>query len=118
MGWFSEFMTAYGSEILGTLLVTIAGALGLWVKSFVKKYLDDNNKRSIAKMVVQGVEQVYKTLHGEEKLNKAMQMFSELLLEKGIKISELEMRLLLESAVGEFNKVFENGCSDSSDSEQ
>lgn len=106
MEFFNQFMTEYGLAIIGTLLTTIAGALGLWAKSIVTKYLNDKTKQTIAKIVVQGVEQVYKDLHGEEKLNQALEMFSDLLAEKGIQVSELEMRVLLEAAVAEFNEAF------------
>lgn len=108
MDLFNQFMSEWGVEIIGTLLLAIAGSLGLLIKSLATKYLNDKTKQTIAKIVVQGVEQVYKELHGEDKLNQALAMFADLLSEKGIKCSELEMRVLLESAVGEFNKVFEN----------
>lgn len=49
----------------------------------------------------------YKDLHGEEKYNKVVESVSEMLLEKGITITELELKMLVEAAVGEFNKVFE-----------
>lgn len=110
MELFNQFMSEYGIEIIGTLFVAIAGALGLWLKGLATSYLNDKKKQEIARIVVQGVEQVYKGLNGEEKLNHALEMFSDLLGEKGITISELEMRLLLESAVGEFNKVFQTRC--------
>lgn len=106
MEWFDVFMTEYGVQIIGTLLLALAGALGLLAKNLATKYLNDKTKQSVAKIVVSAVEQVYKDLHGEEKLNQALSMFSDLLAEKGIKISELEMRVLLEAAVGEFNDAF------------
>lgn len=108
MGLFEQFMTQYGMELIGTALVAIAGAFGLIVKNLATKYLNDKTKQAVAKIVVRGVEQVYKDLHGEEKLNQALEMFADLLTEKGIQCSELEMRILLESAVAEFNKVFES----------
>ena len=107
MELFEQFMTQYGLQIIGTMLLALAGALGLIVKNLASKYLNDKTKQSVARIVVQGVEQVYKDLHGEGKLNQALEMFTDLLNEKGIQCSELEMRILLESAVGEFNKVFE-----------
>ena len=107
MEWFDMFMTQYGVEIIGTLFLALAGTLGLVAKSLATKYLNDKTKQAVAKIVVQAVEQVYHELHGEEKLNQALAMFSDLLAEKGINISELEMRVLLESAVAEFNRVFE-----------
>lgn len=109
MDLFYEFMQQYGLQVIGTALLALAGSLGLLFKGLATKYLNDKTKQNIAKIVVQGVEQVYKELHGEEKLNQALEMFSDLLTEKGIKCSELEMRILLESAVGEFNKAFEKG---------
>lgn len=108
MELFNQFMAQYGMELIGTVLLAIAGALGLIIKNLATKYLNDKTKQAVAKIVVQGVEQVYKDLHGEEKLDQALDMFADLLTEKGIQCSELEMRILLESAVGEFNKVFES----------
>ena len=43
--------------------------------------------------------QVYKELNGEEKLQKALEQASTLLMEKGINVSEVELRTLIESAV-------------------
>jgi hypothetical protein len=45
-------------------------------------------------------------LHGEEKLDMALGFASEMLTEQGITITELELRMLLEAAVGEFNEAF------------
>ena len=64
-------------------------------------------KKEIAKEVVKFTEQVYKTLQGKEKLEKAMEAMSQMLAEKGIHITALEMQVLLEAAVAEFNKAFE-----------
>ena len=109
MELFNQFMSEYGIQIIGTALLSLAGTLAILLKNLATKYLNDKTKQSIAKIVVQAVEQVYKDLHGEDKLNEGLKMFSDLLTEKGIKISELEMRILLESAVGEFNESFKKG---------
>ena len=110
---FAEFIEMYGAEIGSALiaaafacLTAIAGYLGTVAKNLVKKYLDNKTKQDVAKTVVQGIEQVFKDLHGEEKLNKALEAASEMLTEKGITISELELRMLIEAAVGEFNENF------------
>lgn len=103
---FAEFIDMYGLEIIMAVLTFIGGFLGLAAKKLVEKYVNDKTKREVAKMVVQGIEQVYKDLHGEEKLNKALEAASEMLTEKGIAVSELELRMLLEAAVGEFNENF------------
>ena len=67
---------------------------------------ENDRKRSIAKAVVQFVEQVYKDIHGEEKLFAALDRASQLLAEKGIKFSAVEMETLIEAAVAEFNEAF------------
>ena len=103
---FATFISNYGMEILGTAILALAGYVGAEVKKLFTKYINDKIKRALAKTVVQFVEQVYKDLHGEAKLNAAMAAFSEMLAEKGITVSELEMRVLLEAAVAEFNDAF------------
>lgn len=103
---FIEFINQYGTTILYTLLTTIAGYLGVVIKNLYTKYINDKTKQSVAKTVVQFVEQVYKDLHGEEKLNAALTAASEMLAEKGITVSDLELRVLIEAAVGEFNETF------------
>jgi hypothetical protein len=106
---FEEFINAYGLQLAWLVITAIAGYVGLVAKDLATKYLNDKTKRAIAKTVVQFVEQVYKDLHGEEKLNAAMVAFSDMLAERGIHVSELEMRVLLEAAVAEFNGVFYEG---------
>lgn len=103
---FAEFINQYGMEILSTAIVAIAGYIGVVVKGLVAKYINDKTKEAVAKTAVQYVEQVYKDLHGEEKLYEALTAASDMLAEKGITVSELEMRVLIEAAVGEFNNAF------------
>ena len=103
---FAEFINIYGMEILTAILGIIFTAFGFIAKNLAKKYLDDNTKLTIAMVCVQFVEQVYKNLHGEEKLYKALERAAELLCEKGIKFSAVEMETLIEAAVAEFNEAF------------
>ena len=103
---FEEFVSTYGAEILMAVLTAIAGYIGIVVKNLYTKHINDKTKESVVKTVVQGVEQIYKDLHGDEKLNVALMTASEMLSEKGIYASELELRMLIEAAVGEFNDSF------------
>lgn len=103
---FLEFINQYGPSILYTIITAIAGYIGLAVKKLYEKYANDRTKKSVAKTVVQFVEQVYKDIHGEEKLNMALESASEMLLLKGIEVSEFELRILIEAAVAEFNEAF------------
>lgn len=107
MEFIKMFISEYGTQIMYVVMVGVFGYLGVQAKAIADKYLNDKTKRAVAKTVVQAVEQVYKDLHGEEKLDKALESASEMLAEKGITVTELEMRMLIEAAVAEFNKAFE-----------
>ena len=103
---FTEFINQYGTEILYAIITAIAGYIGIVLKNLCTKFINDKTKQAVAKTAVQFVEQVYKDLHGEEKLDKALTAASEMLNEKGITVSNLEMRALIEAAVAEFNNAF------------
>lgn len=106
MEFIKEFISVYGTTILYSILTAIAGYLGIVVKNLYTKYINDKTKKDVAETCVKAVEQLYKDLHGEEKLQKALEAASEMLAIKGISISEVEMRLLIEAAVAEFNDAF------------
>lgn len=103
---FAEFIDVYGKEIIWMVFTAIATYIGFFVKKLYTRIIDDKTKRDVAETVVQGVEQMYKNLHGEEKLNKAMEAASEMLTNKGITVSAFELKMLLESAVAKFNDAF------------
>lgn len=112
MEFIKLFISEYGTTILYAVLTALAGYIGIVAKRLYTKYVNDKTKQAVAKTVVQAVEQIYKDLHGEEKLNKALEAASEMLAEKGITITDLEMRMLIEAALAEFNKAFEKEGSD------
>jgi tyrosyl-tRNA synthetase len=101
---FVDFINQYGVTILYTLITAVFGFLGVQAKCLYNKYINDKTKKDVAHTVVKAVEQIYKDLHGDDKLNKAINSAKELFSEKGINITELELRLLIESAVADFNK--------------
>lgn len=107
MELFLQFINEYGTTILYTILTALFGYLGIVAKKYFDKWFETKEKKEIAMEVVQFVEQVYKALHGQKKLDKAMEAMSQMLEEKGIYITELEMRVLIEAAVAKFNKAFE-----------
>ena len=103
---FLEIINTYGAEIIGAILTALAGVVGMALKNLATKYINTQVKREIARTVVQGVEQLYKHLNGEEKLAKALEAAAEMLQQNGITVTDLELRMLLEAAVGEFNDAF------------
>ena len=112
MEFIKLFISEYGTTILYAVLTALAGYIGIFAKKLYTKYVNDKTKQAVAKTVVQAVEQIYKDLHGEEKLNKALEAASEMLAEKGITITDLEMRMLIEAALAEFNRAFEKEGTD------
>lgn len=106
MDFWNMFFQTYGMPILYALLTALAGVAATGIAKAYNKIANSREKRAVAKTVVLAVEQIYKDLHGEEKYLKALQSLVEILGEKGIPITELEARMLIESAVGEFNEVF------------
>lgn len=109
MNIFMEIINNYAAEIIGIILTAVATLLGTAFKKLATKYVNTKIKREIARTVVRGVEQIYQHLNGEEKLAKALEAASEMLAAQGITVTELELRMLLEDAVGEFNDVFNSG---------
>lgn len=106
---FTEFINAYGPDLINLVLTAILGYLGLVAKRLYEKHANNQTKKDVVKTVVQGVEQLYKNLHGDEKLQKALEAASEMLLEKSITVSEFELRMMIEAAVAEFNNAFNKG---------
>ncbi len=106
MDYIKTTISEYGPALLQALLTALAGYIGIVAKRLYTKYVNDKTKQAVARTVVQAVEQIYKDLHGEEKLNKALEAASEMLAEKGITITDIEMRMLIEAALSEFNKNF------------
>ncbi len=103
---FDFFIYTYGPTILLAILTAVFGVLGYGAKRIYINHINDETKRSIAVATVKFVEQVWKTLHGADKLNKALETAETLLKKKGITFDAEEMKVLIEAAVGEFNDVF------------
>ena len=99
-----EILQNYLFEILATVITAVASFIGVAIKNAYTKYADTKIKKEIVKDTVYYVEQVFKELHSEEKLNKAKEKALNWLNEKGIKISDTELEILIEAAVNTFNK--------------
>lgn len=106
MEFIKQFISEYGAAILYAVLTALAGWVGIWAKSLYTKHINDKTKKAVAKTVVLAIEQLYRDLDGEAKLEKALEAASDMLAEKGITITALELRMLIEAAVAEFNDAF------------
>lgn len=93
--------------LLSTVLLGVAGWLGVKLK----KQLDEKEKSKttlqVVAICVQAVEQIYKELHGPDKLQKCIEMVTDMLDARGIEVSATDIRILIESVLAEFNNAFE-----------
>ena len=103
---FEYFIYCYGTQILTAILCAIFGCLGYAAKKICTNHVNDDTKRTIARVVVQFVEQAWNNLHGADKLAKALETAEALLKKKGIDFDSDEMMVLIEAAVAEFNEAF------------
>ena len=101
-----EVLTFYAPQIIEAVLAILVGLLVLAATKYIKPLLQNKVIETIAKNVVLCVEQTYKDLHGDDKLNKALESFSEILAARKIKLSASEMRVMIEAAVAKLNNVF------------
>lgn len=94
-------------------VVAAVGALFSWIgvqlKKLYQEHIDTKMKEDVVKSTVQYVQQVYKDLKGEEKLEKAVKTASDWLTSKGLEVSEAELRVLIESAVYSMKNGFVTG---------
>lgn len=104
-------MESLHTEIINLVAVILAGCIGAITKyavAYLKKkgiMTKIESHKEIAHIVVGAVEQTYKHLHGEEKLNLAKIEMLKMAKDKGVKISEKELDMIIESAVKEMNKA-------------
>lgn len=101
---FANFVQTYAPTIMYGVLTAIAGFLGAWFKRLYDRITADQTKRAVAETVVKAIEQMYKKLSGEEKKQRAIDGIRQMLEAKGITIADIEIEMLLEAAVAEFNK--------------
>ena len=106
MEFITDFISQYGIVIVYAVLTAIAGFLGAQVKKIYEKHTEDDTKRQVAETCVKAVEQLYKGLKGSEKLKKAKENIVSMLAIKGIDIADIELDMLIESCVSEFNINF------------
>lgn len=99
----AEMFSTYVLPVLAAALTALAGFLGTQLKALYRRWVDDKTKEAVVRTCVKAVEQLYHDLGGPKKLEKAREGVRQILEEKGISISQLEMDLLIESVVAEFN---------------
>lgn len=100
----TQLINEFGMQLAQLILTLVVSYVCIFLKNIYKKIADTDEKRNIVKICVQATEQIFKELHGDMKKDKAIDMICDMLHEKGITISEVELDTLIEAAVQEINK--------------
>lgn len=103
--------------IVKIIVTAVAGYIGISIRNLARRYIDNDEKRAVASTVVKFVEQVYTDIHGNDKLNKALEQAESIFAEKGIYIGSAELRALIEAAVNEMNKSLSGSLLPASESD-
>ena len=106
----NDIIQQYLTQIILTIFLALAAYLGAQAKNVWKKYVNTEIKQNVIRSTVRYIEQVYKDIHGPEKLAQAMEKASEILEGYGITISESELIAMIEAAVNEFNNAFKKNA--------
>lgn len=102
---FATYISTYGVELLHLMLNGVIAFVAAWVGKILKAFINDEVKRRVAKTCCKAVEQMYKDLNGEDKYNMACEFIEEMLAEKNITISALEIKMLIEEVCADFVKA-------------
>ena len=99
-----EFIATYGNELLYTIITTVLTYVGLRVKTLYEKHVNDSIKKNIIEDTVKYVEQLHSDKTSKEKHDIAKENILNLLAEKKITITDLELEVLIESACNNIQK--------------
>ena len=105
----AELLGTYVLPVLAAALTALAGFVGAQLKNLYRRWVDDKTKEAVVRTCVKAVEQLYRDVGGPEKLERARECIRQMLEEKGIPITQLEMDMLIESVVSEFNQGLGGG---------
>ncbi len=108
MKYFFEFMSQYGLTIIHAIIGLVISGISFEIKKIYQKHVFDKTKKEVIKMVCGAINQLYPNESGTNKLNLAITNAKEILAEKGITISDLELRMYIEYTLHYFKNVINN----------
>lgn len=115
----NEFISTYGAQIIFALLSAAATAIGTWVGRIYKEKVNDETKRKVVRTCCKAVQQLYWYMDGPGKYAQAVEAVEAMLAEKGITITDLEIRMLIEEVCADFydaaDLAIKNGKGDEHD---
>lgn len=89
-------------NIAVAVLTIVAAYLGIKAKQFLEEKTSADQAKKIIETTCQYINQVYDNLDGPAKYDKAREDILKQLDEKGIKLTDLQLKVLIESTVNSF----------------
>lgn len=86
-------------QIMSAVITGVISYLGVRLKNIYQEYIQDKQKKEIVDKTIRYVEQTGVGLSCEEKKERSKEKALEWLNEKGLKTSDTELEILIESAV-------------------
>ena len=102
-----DFTKEYGLDIIHTIVMGVFSYIALDMKKVHKKREQDKIKKEVVRMVCKYVNEIYPSISISDKLEEASDGIREILKEKGISISDLELKVLLHNSIYEINNELE-----------
>ena len=99
----NEMISNILMDVLMVVVTGVVGYLGTLIKKYLDEHLDTKKKKQVAQDTARYVEQVCKDLDSAEKAEAFDQAAAEMLSDKGIMVTDLELKVLREAAVNELN---------------
>ena len=93
MKYILDFFSQYGISIIHSIVAIIISYVSLCVKHIYKEHIHHKIKREVISMVCHAIHILYPTLTDEEKINRAIISIKQILKEKNIIISDLELKM-------------------------
>lgn len=99
MNIITNFVTDYGFHIIATAITGILSYIGVNIKNTLKQYYQHKLEKEEAEMVYHEIEELYPNLTKEEKIQKMVTDLGQILKEKKIQVTNLELQILIESTI-------------------
>lgn len=90
-------------SVVSAAILGLFGFIGKKITDYFESKYEVHIKKETVKTCVEAVEQLYHDLQGPEKLERCKTYAVQMLQQKGIEITELELTMFIEAAVSRFN---------------
>ena len=94
-----DFTKDYGIEIIHSIIMGVFSYIALDIKKIYKNHIQDKIKKEVVDKVCIYVDEIYPNLDSEDKLKMVISSSKEILKEKKIVVSDLELKVLLHNSI-------------------